>query len=278
MRHTHLVLFCLALVACGAPSAEDPPTLGESLRISGQMALEPCTDCPDISDDATSFQTPSGLRVGVAWVELLRSADDPMPVRIVSAAPPQDADLVAGATFADVDVGAVPEGVYTHVRVELDWVRFTVAATAHDDDLALPGTVDVDYVTSTHVSEAGVLRKQGDYVATFSALGQSFPQSGSAPVEYPPPYPNSTVAVAGELYRVTLPAPEQPIEVSHEAPQSVDVSVTFFIAHAFGWIDLDEPAYRLGVWDIATEAAQSEKPERMVIEGFAMDVRDSTTP
>lgn len=270
-----LVFSALSSSACLATDSESDPGIvtGETLAVYGQAGLG-CDQCPD-PEPTMSYQTPSGLRIGVAEVELLTSADDANPHSLLLAAPAHDADLVAGATFCAVDVGSIPEGVYTHMRVKLDWIRYTVDATGHSAGFALPGSLDVDYVLSDYDDAELGARAQGDYLATFVGAGMQVPQAGIQPVEFPTSHPDGTVDTSGGAYRVTFPTPDHPIIIAHGRPESVDVNITYFIDDAFGWLDRAEPGFVADVFDLADNPIATEQPASMAIQGFAMEVCDA---
>ncbi|MBI5507463.1 MAG: hypothetical protein HY903_01800 [Deltaproteobacteria bacterium] len=282
MRNYSIVFgYCLAvaLLGCGGGSAVDGgqdrgPTLttGKSFSVSGEAALTCDLSCGGEQDQALSYQTPSGLQIGVTAVELLRSATDPSPHRLLAATPAKEVDLVAGATFAAVDIGSIPEGTYTHMQVSVAWVRFDAAATAHANDMTIPGTLTVDYAVSSYADPAQGPRSAGDYLASFCAFGSTLAQAGSHPVEFPPPYPGATVDASAGTYRVRFAMADGPVTIDHGSPTSVDAAVTFYIEDALGWRDLSVPGYTTGVLDLAPDAAASEQPESMAIRGFSVSV------
>jgi hypothetical protein len=272
---------CLPLAACGtagigesADASTSPvsPT-GKTFSVSGLSSGECADECPLPTDSTLAYQTPTGLRIGVAEVELLRSAGDPAPHRILAASPAIDADLVAGATFVAVDTGSIPDGTYTHLRVKLDWILIQVGATAHSASMSIPGTFDVDYALSNYRDPEQGARVQGDYLATFAAFGAQFPQTGVQSVAgFPPSYPNGVVDLTGDAYRITFAMPQGPVVIDQDAPASVDARLTYFIEDSFGWRDLAGPNYVTDVFDLAQDPTATEVPEAMAIRGFAIDV------
>ncbi len=278
-----MMLLAIMMTACGVEYGEGtgdarldstaslPTQTGYALTVSGSSSSAACLfDLEPV--DGWSYQTPQTATIGVAAVELLRSVDDTNPHLLVGSAPAHAADLVEGTTFAQVDTGSIPEGTYTHMRIKLDYVDFEVSATGHMGGFSLPGALDVDYVLSDHDSEARGAQSQGEYVAKFTAAGMEVPQAGVRPVEYPPSYPEATVATDGGEYWVTLAVPSGAIAISHERPDHVDVDVQFCIDSGFAWAENQAPGHTDGVFDLDYDPAATERPMSMAVRGFTMTV------
>lgn len=271
----------ILLAGCGTSLVDPSPVLepgvtqtGETLTIGASAPAEACDNAPALPDPTWSYQTPHAAVIGVASVELLKTADDPAPHRLLSSSPAVATDIIAGATFLQVDTGSIPEGLYTFMRVKLEWLVLGVDATAHvGGSIAIPGTLAVDYAVSDYNDANAGPRSQGDWVATFNAMGAEVEQAGSEAVDYPPPYPGATVEVVGGEYWVTFRTPNNPILIDHDTPNSVDVDVMFCIEDGFAWEDSAGPGHTDGVFDMAADTTVTERPTSVAVRSFSMFVQ-----
>lgn len=276
MRYVLVQLACstplVALCACG-PADFTPVTTGKHFRVQGLSTEEGCLTCDlRLPDLGQGRQTPKALGVGILAVELLRSPFDLNPHTVMRSDAPIATDLVAGATFADVDIGSIPPGVYPFMRVTLANTTFTVDATAHVTFSGVyDGELQVDYALSAYHDPERGKRRQGDYHAEFSAPEITLPVSSSCPVSWPVPYPGATVDTSGGLYRVTFMSPET-IYVDHDMPQAVDVRVTFHIEDAFAWAEREAPDNQEGVFDLSPDPVTGEPPVSLGISGFSIEL------
>lgn len=256
----------LTLVACGEATGTpgDDVLTGERLVVRGTAALSGCNDCAAL-DPTLSYQTPSALGTGVAEIALMRGATDPNPMVVFASIPAKNVDLVAGATFAAIDLGRLEPGDYTHMRVKLDWLTMTAAATAHASGYSLPGSFELDYALSDQAQPEP--RAQGDYLATFHGL-TPVTQAGQLEPTQPPSFPCGTVDLSDDAYRITFAMPDGPLHIDPQSPRSVDVDVTFQIENAFGWRDLEAPGHTAGVFDLDMTLAYSEPPITAAVRGF----------
>lgn len=290
MRNLTVFLVTVAMFGCGGildannhykgggPDGVGPAdpllaTTGQSFSVSSTAALQACSSCPSWQPDPLlSYQTPSDMHHGVLEVELLRSETDAFPHALLDVAQPRDTDLIAGSTYVDVDTGSIPPDTYSHMRVTLAYVDYTVAATGHAGGWALTGDLAIDYALSDYNDATAGPRLQGEYLSEFTSGSNVIPQAGMRPVDFPPSYPGATVDTSGGLYRVTFECPQGPIVIDHDAPESVDVRVTFYIEDAFGWEEITAPGHTTGVFDLSSDPSMTEHPAYLSVRGFEMEV------
>lgn len=274
---TTLVTFipcCVLFAACGGSEAFTPVATGKNLKVAALTAEDGCQTCmPNLLEGVLGRQTPTELKAGILSVELLRSPFDTEPHVLMQNEQPIITDLVAGATFVDVDVGSIPPGSYPLMRVTLANTRFAVGATAHvpfsGGDHA--GTLAVDYALSDYDDGELGPRAQGEYHAAFDSPAFRMPLDSSQPVNWPAPYPGALVDTTGGRYRVTFLSPEA-VNVSHSMPQAVDVGVTFHIDDAFSWAEREGAVNQLGTFDLSPNPLEGEPPVSLGISGFSIQV------
>ncbi|OGQ13658.1 MAG: hypothetical protein A2138_01480 [Deltaproteobacteria bacterium RBG_16_71_12] len=274
MTSASLIACCASIAACGGGEAFTPVTTGKNLKVAALTAEEGCQTCmPNLLEGVLGRQTPSELKAGILSVELLRSPFDIEPHLLMQSDQPIVTDLVAGATFVDVDVGSIPPGSYPLMRVTLANTRFAVDATAHvpfsGGDHA--GALAVDYALSDYDDAELGPRAQGEYHADFDSPDFRMPLDASQPVNWPAPYPGAFVDTTGGQYRVTFLSPEA-VNVSHSMPQAVDVGVTFHIDDAFSWAEREGALNQLGTFDLSPNPLEGETPVSLGISGFSIQV------
>ena len=237
------------------PDGGDPGS-GGAVQISAH-AVEHCAIDPPAMPGRAHL-TPTGARVGLLAVELLRDRDDPAPVALPLAAPPVDADLEAGAVLGS---GVVPPGTYGWLRVSLAYASVSFAATGHVPPYGnVPGTLTLDLATASY-TQGGRTRTTGQLDATFTAFGQTFPFAISVPnINCPLSAGGGVVNANGGKHTITVPMPGGPlVVVAGGALQSRDGA--FPLAGAVTWTDLDHPAFAPGVYDLDGAAyLNSETP------------------
>lgn len=266
---------CATLAACGAGTGDwTPVQTGKNLKVAALTSDEECQTCvPNFLEEVLGRQTPKALEAGILSVELLRDPFDSQPHVLMDNDEPLMTDLVAGATFVDVDVGSIPPGSYPLMRVTLANTRFTVDATTHipfsggDHE----GELSVDYALSDYDDATLGARAQGDYHADFDSPEFRMPVESTHPVQWPAPYPGAVVDTSGGQYRVTFLSPEV-IDVSHDMPAAVDVGVTFHIDDAFTWAEREGDLNELGTFDLSPSPLEGETPVSLGISGFSIRV------
>ena len=274
MTWSTLIPCGLLFAACGGSDAFTPVTTGKNLKVAALTAEEDCQTCmPNLLEGVLGRQTPSELKAGILSVELLRSPYDTEPHVLLQSDTPIETDLVAGATFVDVDVGSIPPGTYPLMRVTLANTRFTVDATAHVPFSGgdHPGHLAVDYALSDYDDGELGPRAQGEYHADFDSPEFRMPLDSSQPVNWPAPYPGAVVDTSGGQYRVTFLSPEA-VNVNHNVPQAVDVGVTFHIDDSFAWGEREGGVNQLGTFDLSPSPLEGEMPVSLGISGFSIQV------
>jgi hypothetical protein len=122
------------------------------------------------------------------------------------------------------------------------YVVYEVQATAHTI-MDVQGTLEIDMALSNHVDSQGQIRAQGQYVATFTAFGQSFSMPGTTPLNCTLSEWGGIAFTTGTDFLVRVPIPGGPLVVDHQSIQPLLVDLAFPIRDTFAWRDLDEPGF-----------------------------------
>ena len=127
--------------ADGAPTGDPTPPVGDGsleVRLRGDLT-------PRVLDDGLVGQTPQDLLISISRVDLLRSADDPAPVRVLDYAYGSPAvDMSTETVLGARATAELPAGTYSHARMLLAATSFTVDVVVHDVMMVgLPGEMAV---------------------------------------------------------------------------------------------------------------------------------------
>lgn len=200
--------------------------------------------------DGNAGQTTSQTAQGVRTFFLLRTIDDPSPVKVL--------DLGSGFVEAkedpgdDTRIGAVPSatipaGRYVLARIGVSHSRFRVESRMHYGTGSADGIFDCVQALSDNTEIGGEVRKAGYYRYTFELAGKSYPQTGTnAPLPAQPTAGGFTLKTSGgQAYY------ELPIDLTIPEKISGDTKVVLEINmfDAFRWSDQAVPGFSAGVYD-----------------------------
>ena len=233
-------------------STDDSDTaLGVELTVSAS-AVETCGSWEPEHQPGLSYETPDHIRAGVIAVELLEShrALNPQPLQLDEAV--VEVDLSGGGELSSTDLGALREGTFSHIRVELAYSLFSVDATAHQG-MDVAGTLEFDTALTAYETAEGVSRNQGQIDATFYAYG-----AARQSLSFSIPMLNCVLSAWGGIaattdarFRVTVPVPDGPIVIDHSNPQPIEIELDFPLRDTVAWRDLEGAGFAEGVLDVA---------------------------
>ncbi len=230
---------------------------GDDAGSVGTVAIYLTADSSERTyDDELRGQTPRDFRIALSRYYLLTSAADPAPVLCFD----HGADPAVASIEQDVHVGTcatatVPTAVYTHGRVKVDWVSYTVEGTVHSEGVAYPGSVEVfrAYSDTTHHDKA--------YVAGEGVIGfRSAALDNEVDVTYPALPQLAGVhleLVDGELlmtFPYTTPLPMERSNTEHHWAR-----FHWEVFEGYRWRDSDVAGYTPGVWDVDLLGQRSEE-------------------
>lgn len=205
-------------------------------------------------NDGLSGQTPTNYAMGLSRYEILRSASDPSPTPCFDHGDePRVAELAGDTLMGSCPTQGVPTAVYTHGRVKLDWVRYTVTGTLHAVGRTLPAQFtffraysDTTYEGVPYRANHGWVRFQG---ITQVELPQTFPDA-------PDPPGFHSQKVGGE-FLLTFPY-LRPLPVVEDDPGEHWARFHWHIHEAFRWEDQAHDGFVDGTWDVSPPPGQPE--------------------
>jgi uncharacterized protein DUF1566 len=235
---------------------------GVELTVSAH-AIASCGSWEAMHQPELNYQTPTQMRVGIMAVELLRSHKDPAPVSLELAGDLVEVDVSAGGVVLTNNTAGLPPDTYTHIRVRVAYVVYQLQATAHFG-MAAPGTLEIDMALSNHENDQGQIRAQGQYLATFTAFGQTRAFPGSTTLNCTLSEWGGIAATTGTAFDVRVPIPGNPLVVDTEGSEPLFIDLQFPIQDTFSWRDLDESGFSQGVLDISQPPGPVELPDSML--------------
>lgn len=207
--------------------------------------------------DGLQGQTPTDFQVALSRYQVLKSADDPAPQPCFDhGKTPVIADLAGDSLMGQCPTAGIATGTYTHGRVKVDWLRYSVTGQLHYNGLVLPGkftflraysdtTVDGKPMTAG----AGTLRFR-DTTGTVD---------NEIPFTYPalPSMPSVTTQLQGGEFLMTF-AYTKPLPILHDAPGAYWARFHWQVWQGFRWEDSATAGNTAGVWDVQAPPAPSE--------------------
>jgi hypothetical protein len=205
--------------------------------------------------DGFAGQTPRKQIVAVKSLYLLRTANDPNPVKVFDHGDKAvEVELVSGkpVELATIAAKSLPAGVFTMAKSGASYVKYAVDARMHSGTVY--GAIDGHYDNVQALSEGavidGVKKKKGDFRYSFiaDATGATL---GSLEGENAP----TPVATTSGGIGMDMSGPETfyvfPINMAVDPNVATDQVVDFElnVDKSFRWVDQSQPGYTTGTYD-----------------------------
>ncbi len=230
-----------------APNETAPNAGGPKIHILMKGSTAPFTH-----KDAYAGSTPKQQIVAVRSLYLLRTPNDPNPVKVFEHTHEKavDVDVVTGKTVALASVVAktLPAGVYTMAKSGVSYVRYSVGARMHTAIGAIDGQYDNVQALSDGAVIGNQVRKKGHFRYAFSANGTTY---GALEGDDAP----TPVANSGGGITMDLSGPETfyvfPVQVAIDPNITADHDALFDVNvyESFRWQDQPSPGYQPKVFD-----------------------------
>lgn len=221
---------------------------------------------PETFQDGWVGQTPTEYKIALSRYWVLRSATDPSPQLCFDHGQKTvEADMSKDNLMGTCATATLKDGIYTHGKVKIDWVRYGVTGVLHYNGLPIQGKFtffraysNVTYDGKSYKAQEGWLEFQG-------------PTTVRVPYSYPPlPSPGvpgiQLSEVNGEFFMTFVYTKPLPI-----AQNNTDTHWARFhlkIYEAFRWADKNLPGYSHSVWDVTVDPSTSEEVKVGGVTGY----------
>lgn len=200
--------------------------------------------------DAFSSQTPASQNVAVKSLWLLKSADDPSPLKVADLGTNAvETDLVSGKTndIATVALRSLPAGTYTIAKVGVAWVRYRVAARMHDG-VAVDGRYDNVEALSDGVVIDGQPRSKGWFRSEFGVGDTTYGayEGADAPLPQLPSSGGMTLETTGPNSFYVFP---MHVTIDPNEPKDQRIVCEVNVHESFRWQDQAQAGYASKVFD-----------------------------
>ncbi len=200
--------------------------------------------------DGFSSQTPLRQGVSVNSLWLLKSADDPNPLKVADlGAVSVETDLVSGKTndIATVALSSLPAGTYTIAKVGVAYVRYRIAARLHNG-VATDGRYDNTEALSDGVLVDGKTRTKGWFRSEFGIGDTTYAstEANDAPLPQLPSSGGMTLETTGANSFYVFPM-NVTIDPNETKDQRIVCEVN--VHESFRWQDQAQPDYAAKVFD-----------------------------
>lgn len=219
---------------------------------------------PQTFNDGFSGQTPTDYQIAISRYHALRSAQDPSPQLCFDHKnQPAIADMQKDNLVGSCPTQTLQSGTYTHGKVKVDWLRYTVDGTLHYLNQPLPGKFTffrayskTTYQGKTYNPGQGWIRFAG---VTTVDIPYQFPTQ--------PQIPGIIIQLVNDELTMTFPF-TKPLPVDQSNTQRHWARFHWRIADAFRWADKTLPSYQSGIWDVSTMPALAEEVKVYGVNGY----------
>lgn len=276
------------LADAGAPDVDSPDTHSPDVTSpdAGHPAPDATTDAgpgePDVQTDngsislylagdlsAKSFndhyvgQTPKAFEVAISQYDIQTSRQAATGVNCFELDEPVVADLLQDNLLGSCDTESLPTGEYTHGRVKVEWVRFTVDGTLHTAALATPGEVtffkaysETDYDGESYDAGEGWVEFTGLTTQRFPAeFDHSLPSGGGLRAE-----------VIDDEYWLTFPFSSRLPVLQHNNDDHW-ARLSMEVYESFRWDSRRTFGYDRDAWDV--NIYNPSRSEEIMVRGIS---------
>ena len=206
--------------------------------------------------DSASGQTPQDFEIALSAYYVQTSRYDGSPDLCF--------DLGDSPTIADMDednligsclISSIPTGVYTHGRVKVDWLKYTVDGTLHTGDGSDSGEYELFRAMSNTEYNGTYYAANSGYIA-FDGLVDF-----SLPLTFPP------LSAGGMGLDIRLESGKLWMTFPYSGALPIDTTnldhhwarFHWELFESFRWIDTHLEGHSVGVWDTRYSIDQSEQ-------------------
>ena len=206
-------------------------------------------------DDDLAGQTPRGYTLALGDYFIQTSLDDSSPQLCFGADGAAIlADLAADNLMGACPTAMIPSAIYTHGRVNVAWVRYTVDGSLHHLGVPYPGEFEFFRAYSDTTFEGDDYSAGEGYAEFHGITNVRVPLVFDDPVEFR----GTRVETTNGRFWMTFPYTE-PLPVVQSNTDAHWARMHWHIFEAFRWEDVSALGYVDGVWDISSIAPTVEE-------------------
>lgn len=236
----------------------DTTDTGESdMGLPGRIAIFLAGDDSERTfTDSASGQTPRDFDIALSayYVQTSRF-DNSRALCFDLGDTPAIADMSGDNLIGSCLTSSIPTGTYTHGRVKVDWLRYTIDGTLHAGEGPDQGEYDLFRAMSNTEYEGTYYTANTGYIA-FSGL-----ISFSLPLTFPPMSGGGMgIDINMELGKLWMTFPySSPLPIDASNLQHHWARFHWELYESFRWIDTSLEGHSPGVWDTRYNIADSEQ-------------------
>lgn len=242
----------------GTPDLVGPSTGAISIYLKGDFT-------PKVLTDTLAGQTITDHRIAISKYYIQTSMNDPSPVLCFDhGQTPVVAEMEKDNLMGSCKTSTIPTASYTHGRVKVDWIKFSVTGTVHFLSMPYPGSFTVfrAYSDTTYDGK------------TYKAGQGKVGYVGIIPIELPvsyDPYPGvpgikMEVDPNGDFWLV-FPFSQPLLIVQHDNNQHW-ARFHWQMFEGFRWLEHNAVGYTNSTWDVAATPGATEEVISAGVTGF----------
>lgn len=229
----------------GTPGTSGGPGPGAQVTLALRGSTAPVAHA-----DNFASQTPKSQNVAVKSLWLLKSANDPSPLKVVDLGTKAvETDLVSGKTndIGTVALSTLPAGTYTIAKVGVAWVRYRVAARLHNG-VATDGRYDNVEALSDGVVFDGQARQKGWFRSAFGVGDTTYAtvENDDAPLPQLASSGGMTLETVGPDSFYVFP---MQVTIDPNEPKDQRIVCEVNVHESFRWKDEVAAGYATDVFD-----------------------------
>lgn len=214
-------------------------------------------------DDGLEGQTPFEFKIAISKYYTLKSEEDPSPYLCFEHNAPYVSDLSQDNLVGFCSTVTIPSATYTHGKVKVDWLQYSVNGRMQHGGVAYPGVFTV-FRAYSNTTVGSIPYKPGDgFIHYNGVVDVIIPYKFD---DIPEAAGIKTELVKGE-FLMTFPY-THPLPIVQNGTQSHWARFNWQVKDAFRWQDKDLLGYSEGEWDVSPAISFSEQVKLPGVSGY----------
>ena len=215
-------------------------------------------------DDGLSGQTPRDYFIALSEYQVAKSLGDNDPQPCFRHDAPMEFDLHGDNLAGRCRTADIDSGLYTHGRVRVDWVRYTVDGVLHTIGREFPGEFTFFHAYSDALFEGRMYRAGQGFIRYDGVTEFQIPTDlGNAL----PTLPGLRLETIDGQFWMTFPF-GRPLPIATSDTSTHWARFHWEIYEAFRWQDIRLQGYAAGEWDVAPPPGPTEQVIGLGVSGY----------